>query len=147
MASFKGTYDYTVDSKGRVNIPARFRRALPAGDKKTFVVTRGADGCIDVWPQHEWASREEKLKSLSGNQKDNRLMVRLLLQDASESQFDSQGRISIPPPLLNMAKIGKDVKILGALDHIELWNPDMYDSYLRDNVESYETVIERIALH
>ena len=146
MASFKGTYDYTVDTKGRVNIPARFRRTLPAGDKKTFVITRGADGCIDVWPLHEWADREAKLKSLSGNQKDHRLMVRLLLQDASESQFDSQGRISIPPPLLDKAKIGKDVKILGALDHIELWNPDTYDSYLRDNAESYETVIERIAL-
>ena len=147
MASFKGTYDYTVDAKGRVNIPARFRRALPAGDKKTFVVTRGADGCIDIWPLHEWTGREAKLKSLSGNQKDHRLMVRLLLQDASEAPFDSQGRIPIPPQLLAMANIGKDVKILGALDHIELWNPDLYENYLRENAESYEAVIERIALH
>ena len=147
MPSFKGTYQYTIDSKGRVNIPAKFRKILPEEAEKTFVVCRGSDGCLNVYPQHEWNVFEERLRKLSWTQKDNRQLVRALLQDASESQYDAQGRISIPPQLLKMAHIKKDVLILGTLDHIELWNPEEYERYTRGaEAETYETLLERIAL-
>jgi MraZ protein len=147
MSSFKGTFQYTIDSKDRLNIPSKFRKLLPSEDNKTFVVCRGSDGCLDVFPQHEWELREAQMRALAWTKKDNRKVLRALLLNAAESQYDAQGRIAIPPQLQKLANLEKDVMIIGMLDHIELWNPDIYEQYNKiADTEPYEVLLERIAL-
>ena len=146
MSSFKGQYKYTIDSKGRINIPAKFRKAISPIANETFVMTRGFDGCIDVYPLDEWNNIEERLRKLSKTQKDKRRFVRMLFMNASESQLDKQGRISIPQYLIDLAKIDKEILILGTLDKLEIWNPEKYEEYLRIDNQSYEDLADEIEL-
>ena len=146
MSSFKGLYQYSLDSKGRVNIPARFRKVLCPEAQETFVITRGLEGCLFVYPLDEWNRIEKKLKNLSMTQKDNRLFVRLLISHATEVAYDRQGRIAVPAYLAEIARIEKDVLIIGALDRIEIWSPKVYDEYISESPETFESVAEKIIL-
>ena len=144
MSSFKGQYKYTLDSKGRLNIPSKLRKSISPEANETFVITRGLETCLFVYPLDEWNRIEEKLRNLPMTQKNNRLFVRLMLSNASESQLDKQGRISIPANLLNIARIEKDVLIIGTLERIEFWNPDIFQKYIDEAGESYENIAENI---
>lgn len=144
MSSFKGQFRYTIDSKGRVNIPARFRKSLAPEAKDTFVIIRGFDGCVFLYPLDEWARFEEKLRKLPANIERNRRYQRMILSEASEDSCDKQGRVTIPSELLRKTKIDKDVLILGILDRIELWNPDEYQQRIDDSGDSFESIAESI---
>lgn len=141
MTSLMGTYRYSVDHKGRVNIPAKFRSLsdLPGGDH--YVIVRGFEGCLYVYPHAAWEEVEAKLYELRtiSNQK-ARYFVRTLLSNAADSRLDSQGRIAIPQNLLELAGIKKDVVVRGVLDKLELWDPDKLEKYESDQSESYEDV-------
>jgi len=144
MSSFKGEFRYTRDAKGRINIPARFRRALSPEANETFVVIRGFDGCLFLFPLDEWKKYEEKLRQLPTNKEKNRRLLRMMTSKASEGRCDKQGRISIPAELLKIAHIEKEVLIIGVLERIELWNPDIYKRYLDSSGDSYEDIAEGI---
>jgi len=144
MSSFKGQFRYTIDSKGRINIPAKFRKAISPEANETFVITRGMENCIYAFPLDEWNKNEEKLRRLSANQKDIRLFIRMTTSYISESQFDKQGRIAIPRFLIEFAKIEKEILIIGTLDKLEIWNPTIYEEYLKANEQSYEDLAEKI---
>lgn len=146
MSSFKGQFRYTIDSKGRINIPAKFRKAISPEANETFVITRGMENCIYAFPLDEWNKNEEKLRRLSANQKDIRLFIRMTTSYISESQFDKQGRIAIPRFLIEFAKIEKEILIIGTLDKLEIWNPTIYEEYLKANEQSYEDLAEKIEL-
>ncbi len=146
MSSFKGLYQYSLDSKGRVNIPAKFRKAMAPESQETFVITRGLEGCLFVYPLDEWNRIEKKLRNLSMTQKSNRLFVRMLTSHAAEASYDRQGRIAIPPYLAELARIEKDVLIIGALERIEIWSPKVYDEYISGSPETFESVAEKIIL-
>lgn len=141
---FKGQFKYSIDSKGRISIPAKLRKYVKADATDTFVVTRGMDGCIDVYPLDQWKEVEEKLWKLSPfNQKHSKL-TRLLLQDASEEKLDSQARITLPNHLIEHAKIDKEVLIIGAFRKIEVWSPAVYDEYLKNSEETFEQIAEEV---
>ncbi len=145
MSSFKGRYEYILDSKGRLSIPAKLRKSLPPDAHDTFVVTRGVEKCLYVYPLDEWRHQEEKLHSLNQYLEKHRYFVRTLLMWASdELLLDSQSRISIPKSLLEFAEIEKEVVIIGALEKIELWNPKTLNEYLNSQPESYANVVEQI---
>ncbi len=146
MSSFKGQFRYTIDSKGRINIPAKFRKAISPEANETFVITRGMENCIYVFPLDEWNKTEEKLRRLSTNRKDIRLFIRMTTSYASESQFDKQGRIAIPQYLIDLVKIKKEILIIGTLDKLEIWNPELYEEYLKSSEQSYENLAEKIEL-
>ena len=146
MSSFKGQFKYTIDSKGRINIPAKFRKAVSPESNETFVITRGLENCIYVYPLDEWNKIEKKLRQLSTNQKDNRLFIRMMTSFASESQLDRQGRIAIPQYLIDLVKINKEILIIGTLDKLEIWSPEIYDKYLKENDQSYESLAEKIEM-
>ncbi len=146
MSTFKGQFRYTLDKKGRINIPAKFRKAISPDANEKFVITRGLEDCIYAYPLDEWNKIEEKLRQLSTNQKDNRLFIRMTTSYASESQFDKQGRIAIPPYLIDLAKIKKDILIIGTLNKLEIWNPETYEEYIKNNRKSYEELAENIEL-
>jgi MraZ protein len=145
MSSFKGRYEYVIDSKGRLSVPAKLRKSLSAESHDSFVVTRGVEKCLYVYPLDEWQRLEERLRSLNQFLEKHRYFTRTLLMWASEEfSLDSQSRITIPKNLLEFAEIGKEVIIIGALERIELWNPKLFNEYLNSQPESYATVVEQI---
>lgn len=141
MTSLMGTFRYSVDHKGRVNIPARFRNMaeLPGGD--LFVVVRGFEGCLYVYPHNSWEKVEARLYELKtlSNQK-ARFFLRTLLSNAIDVKLDRQGRIVIPQNLLDLAGIKKEVIVRGVLDKLELWDPERLERYETDQPDSYEDV-------
>ncbi len=144
MSSFKGSYGYSVDAKGRVNIPAKLRKHISPDANDTFVITRGYEQCLFLYPLDEWTTLEQAIRQLSPSNAQDRFFTRTLLQYAIESQLDSQSRISIPKELLQFAGIEDQVLILGVLERIELWNPRTHENYLRSQTESYENVAQKV---
>jgi MraZ protein len=115
---FMSEYNHSIDAKGRVIVPVKFREAL--GDE--FVVTQGLDGCLFVFPDSEWKAFEEKLKSLPMANKDARKFVRFFLAGAALVEIDKQGRILIPPVLREFAALEKDVVVVGVGSRVEIWD-------------------------
>lgn len=144
MAFFKGQEFYSIDSKGRVNIPAKMRKSLSPEANDTFVLTRGVDKCIVAYPFDEWRKYEEKFEKLNQYEEKNRYFLRLLLMWSEEVKLDAQQRISIPKQLIDFAEIEGKVAIIGMIDHIEIWNPDKFNEYLSSKEESYEQVAEKV---
>lgn len=120
---FMGEYNHTIDAKGRVIVPSKFRETL--GDE--FVVTKGLDGCLFVYDNNEWAAFEEKLKSLPITNKDARAFVRFFLAGAASVEVDKQGRILIPSVLREFAALDKDVVLAGVGGRIEIWSKDRWE--------------------
>ncbi len=144
MSSFKGSYEYSVDNKGRVNIPARLRKYVSTEANDTFVITRGYEQCLFVYPLDEWNKLEQSIRNLSPTNPKHRYFMRTLLEQATESQLDGQARISIPRDLLRLAGIENDVLILGVLERLELWSPEIYREYQKSQEESYESVAQTV---
>jgi MraZ protein len=144
MSSFKGSYAYSVDAKGRINIPARLRKYVSPEANDTFVVTRGYEQCLFVYPLDEWNKLEQSIRELSSTNPKHRFFTRTLLENATESQLDGQARITIPKELLHLAAIQNDVLILGVLERIEVWNPMIYNEYRKSQAESYENVAQTV---
>lgn len=138
MSSLKGSFEYSIDNKGRVNIPAKLKKYVSPDANDTFVVTRGFEKCVYVYPHDEWLKFEQKLQALSPTEERDRRFLRLLLGPVGESQLDAQSRISISKELLKHAEIEDAVLIIGVLNHMELWNPAVYAQYLAEHDESYE---------
>ena len=139
-----GSYTHAVDHKGRVNIPTKFRRFLPPEPEDALVLTRGLDGCLFAYPLEEWQVIEEKLRSLPVTQQNARQFIRLLTSQATTVALDKQGRIAIPKPLLDLARIETDIVIIGTLDHFELWNPQDYEHVVNGFGKTYEEIAESV---
>ncbi len=115
---FMGEYSHTIDTKGRLIIPAKFRELL--GEE--FVLTKGLDGCLSIYPMEEWKSFEEKLKSLPLTNKNARKFSRFFVSGATVCELDKQGRILVPSTLREFAGLEKDVVLTGSLNRIEIWS-------------------------
>jgi MraZ protein len=144
MSSFKGSYTYAVDSKGRINIPSKLRKSVSSEANDSFIVTRGFEQCLFIYPLDEWSALEAAVRKLTPSDPQHRFFMRTLLQWAAESQLDAQSRIILPKELLQFAAIENDVLILGVLERIEVWNPKLYQEYLAKQAESYEQVAQRV---
>ena len=119
---FMGEYNHTIDPKGRLIIPAKFREQL--GDE--YVVTRGLDGCLFVFAQNDWQDFEAKLKSLPLTQKGARQFIRFFVAGAAPCELDKQGRILLPQTLREFAGLDKDVVLAGMLNRIEIWDKNKW---------------------
>ena len=126
--SFTGEYFNSLDQKHRLSIPAKFRKALDPINDRTFVITRGFDPCLILYPVSEWNRVEEQLSQLSSIRGRHRNFVRSIVRHATYLQYDSQGRIAIPESLLNFADISKEASVIGMINKIELWDPTQLDS-------------------
>lgn len=144
MSSFKGRYSYSVDSKGRIALPAKLRKNVSPAANDAFIITRGFEQCLFVYPQDEWNKVEDAVRGLSPSNPQHRFFVRTLLQWATDVQLDGQARITIPQDLLKFAGIENEVLILGVLERIEIWNPKIYEQYMNNQPATYETVAESV---
>ncbi|RMF07823.1 MAG: division/cell wall cluster transcriptional repressor MraZ [Candidatus Neomarinimicrobiota bacterium] len=121
--TFTGEYRYALDAKGRVNIPAPFRKVLSPENENTVVITRGQDPTIWVYPALEWQVIENRLRELSALSPLNRSFIRTMTRWATPVTLDKQGRIQLTSDLIQYANLEKDVVIVGVINKMEIWNP------------------------
>lgn len=137
---FMGEYQHTLDEKGRVIVPAKFREGLG----ESFVMTRGLDKCLFVYPQSEWEILEQKLKSLPMTRADARSFVRFFLSGATECALDKQGRIVVPTLLRDYATLDKDIVVLGVSNRVEIWSHERWREYSDLAAESFADIAESL---
>jgi len=140
---FIGEFQHTVDGKGRLIVPAKFREGL--GD--TFVVTKGLDKCLFAYPMNHWNVLVDKLTALPFTDPNARAFVRFFFSGASECEVDKQGRILLPANLREHAVLDKDVVLVGVSNRVEIWSKDVWEEYSKEMAEdsSYEAMAERLA--
>lgn len=137
---FIGIYYHTLEAKGRLAIPAQFRRQLDKGS----VVTRGLDGCLFLFPNKEWEKFIGKLEASPLTQKKAREFTRLMTHQAATVEFDSQGRTRIPNYLRELAGLKDKVVIAGSLNRIEIWDKTRYHQYMEKIEEKSEQIAESL---
>ena len=145
LNTFTGEFSYTVDSKGRVNIPSKFRKVLSVDNEDTFVITRGMDPCVWVYPIVVWQNIENDLKNLSSLSAINRTFVRNTVRYATPLTYDGQGRIKLTNNLINYAELGKKTLIIGMVNKIEIWNPDRLKEIDKKNMKIDSTAYDDLA--
>jgi MraZ protein len=144
MSFFKGQETYSIDEKGRVNVPTKMRKSIQPEAGDTFILTRGVDKCIVAYPMNEWKVYEEKFAKLNQYSEKDRFFLRMILSWSEEVEMDAQQRVSVPKRLREFAGIESKVTIVGMIDHIELWQPEEFDKYLNGQAESYEDVAAKV---
>lgn len=137
---FLGEYQHSLDSKGRITIPSKFREQLT----DHFVATKGLENCIFLYTMDEWHSIEEKLRSLPFTRADVRSFARFFFSGASELEVDKQGRTVLPANLREYAGIDRDVVIIGVGSRAEIWSSDKWAEYNQDKAGHYEQLAESL---
>lgn len=137
---FMGEHQHAVDGKGRLIMPVKFREDLG----ESFIVTRGLENCLFVYPLPEWHLLTEKLKALSFTRADARAFMRLFFAGAVNCELDRQGRILLPNSLREHAKLIKDVMVIGVSSRVEIWSREVWDEYSQQIGLSYEDIAEKI---
>ena len=136
---FMGEFHHTVDNKGRLIIPSRVREDL--GEQ--FIVTRGLEKCLFIYPKNEWNNIIQKYKQLPDT-KDRRYFMRIFLSGATICELDKQGRINIPIPLLEYASLEKDCIIIGVDDRLEVWSKERWDAFIMENEENLSDIADNL---
>ncbi|MDD2485609.1 MAG: division/cell wall cluster transcriptional repressor MraZ [bacterium] len=129
----KGEYHHSLDDKGRVFIPSKLRSFLG----ETFVLTRGLDGCLSIYPQDEWQIIVEKARGLKLTDPKARLFKRVIFSRAVDCNVDKQGRIAIPQNLREHAAIDRDVAIVGVGERLEVWSEERWSGYQSEISDDY----------
>ena len=139
MSMFRGTFPHTIDAKGRLSVPNRFRDLLRAKEDGRLVLTRGThDHCLSVFPMDRWREVEEQVDQLpSGQSKDS--FIRHFVSPAQDCIMDKMGRVLIPAPLRDEAKLDREVMVVGALSKFEIWDRELWEKY---NQASRDSALE-----
>ena len=137
---FVGTYQHTVDDKGRLFIPARFR----GQENQRFFITRGLDRCLFVFPEAEWEKWQARIRDLSMMKSDGRAFHRMFFSGAAETISDRQGRINLPQTLIEYAGLGKEVVVIGVSDRFEIWSVETWRAYEEESTRRYEEIAEKL---
>lgn len=137
-----GEYEHSLDDKNRLTLPARFRQSFSDG----VVLGRGMDGCLVVYTRDGWERFvENRLAELDPFSKEARQMSRFMFAGASEAELDKQGRVMVPPPLVQHAALEREVVVAGVRDHLEIWDRAAWREQLQEVEGSAELVAERLA--
>ncbi len=138
---FLGEHSHSIDQKGRVSVPAKFRRPLAKG----IVVTRGLDHCLWLYPKNEWGIIARKLAALPITQQKSRAFARLMLAGAWDASLDTQGRLMLPEYLRLYAGLKKHVTIAGLFNRLEIWDEDAWQEYRRRTEAESDSIAEGLA--
>jgi MraZ protein len=137
-----GEHEHTIDDKNRLTLPARIRHHFADG----IVVTRGMDGCLFAYTREDWNRVvDTRLATLDPLSQEGRRMQRFFFSGAAEAELDKQGRVMLPPALIDHAKLGRDVVVAGVHDHLEIWDRAAWSKELAEVEGSAEHVAERLA--
>ena len=135
-----GEFHHSIDDKGRLILPAKFREDL--GNE--FIVTRGLESCLFVYPIKEWNKITQRLNTLPFTKKNARSFTRFLLSGATATEFDKQGRINITSPLISYADLKKECVVIGVGDRLEIWSSDNWNKFYDTNKEDMSNIAETL---
>jgi len=141
---FYGEYEHTIDRKGRLILPSKFREVAKANFIEKFFVTRGLDKCLFMFSEEEWKVQEAKFKALPFTKKETRKFNRVYFSGAVDIAVDSQGRFIVPQYLKDFAGIKRDVVIIGVANRIEIWSKDTWQEFYSQSRDSFEDIAERL---
>ena len=137
---FIGEYHHTIDEKGRIIIPVKFREELG----NNFIITRGIENCLFVYSEENWAKITNKLNSLPFTKKDARTFNRFFMSGATDVELDKQGRVNISKPLIDYASLLKDCVIIGTGDRLEVWSQESWESFFDSTKDSMSDIAENL---
>jgi MraZ protein len=143
---FRGSFEHSVDAKGRVSVPSKFRDTIAERYEGKLVLTMDYDNCVTVYPLEEWERFEEKVKALPQTQKEVKDFMRFLFSTATECELDKQGRILIPPALRERAGISKTVTVVGIINKLEIWATAAWDARRSLNGDKVGDVLSSLGL-
>ncbi len=135
---FTGEYSHSIDTKGRVIVPAKYRESLG----ETFVITMGFDGCLSMYSNEEWEVFVNKLASLPEIRREARQTIRHFLAKATVCELDKQGRVLIPAKLREHAALLKDVVFVGVLSKVEIWSKERWDE---NDISDMDEIAEKLS--
>lgn len=141
---FYGEYIHSIDRKGRLILPAKFREVAKGNFVEKFFLTRGLDKCLFMFAEEEWRSQENKFKAVSFTKQQARTFNRLYFSGAQEMAPDRQGRILLPQYLKDFAQIKRDVVIVGVSNRIEIWARDKWEEFYGNSRQSFEEIAEKM---
>ena len=141
---FYGEYDHSIDRKGRLILPARFREVAKENGIEKFFVTRGLDKCLFMFSEDEWRSQEQRFKNLSFTKQETRSFNRMFFSGAVDVIPDKQGRFIIPQYLKDYANIKRDTMVIGISNRIEIWNLDAWREFYANSKNSFEEIAEKM---
>lgn len=141
---FYGEYEHSLDKKGRIIIPSKFREAMKDNYIEKLYVTRGLDGCLFMFPEDEWKTQESKFKSIPFTRQEGRKFNRIYFSGAAEIDVDKQGRVLLPRYLKDYAHIEKHIMIIGVSNRIEIWSHEKWKDYYSSSKKSFEDVAEKL---
>lgn len=136
---FMGEYHHSIDNKGRLTIPSKFRDEI--GD--SIIVTRGIDNCLFIYTEEEWQKIISKYKELP-NTKDARNFLRVFLSGASTCELDKQSRVNINPSLIEYASLDKECVIIGVVDRLEIWSKNNWIEFLKESEQNLSDLAEEL---
>ena len=137
---FMGEYHHTIDEKGRIIIPSKFREDL--GEK--FIITRGIENCLYVYSLEAWGQITNKLETLPFTKKDARQFVRFFLSGATTAEFDKQGRVNVTSPLISYADLQKDCVVIGTGDRLEIWSQEDWNAFFDSASSNMSDIAENL---
>ncbi len=141
---FYGEYSHSIDRKGRLILPSRFREVAKENGIEKFFVTRGLDKCLFMFTEEEWRTQEQKFKTMSFTKQETRSFNRMFFSGAVDVVPDKQGRFLIPQYLKDFAAIKKDTTLIGVSNRIEIWNNEAWGEFYKNSSNSFEQVAENI---
>ncbi len=136
---FRGRYEHTIDSKGRISIPSKFREVLSEKYDDRLVITN-FDQCLVAFPYEEWSALEQKVTSLSLLKKEVKTFLRFFYSSAMDCSIDKQGRLLIPPTLRDYAVLQKDVVLVGEGKKIEIWAKERWNDVVKKAQEDFDQI-------
>ena len=145
MSSFLGEYEVALDAKGRFLLPSGFRKQMPKGSEEKFVVKRGFENCLTLYPIATWTKLAEKIGKLNDFNPKVREFKRLFLNGANIVDVDSAGRLLLPKPLQEYAGMNKDIVFAAQGDKVELWDKDTYYNYINQKAGNMSDLASEVA--
>jgi MraZ protein len=145
MAGFIGEYESTLDAKGRFLLPSGFKKQLPEGEGQVFIVNRGFEKCLSLYPMSSWTPIFDKISGLNQFDPNVRQFTRIFLNGATQVELDSANRLLIPKNLMGYAGLEKDIVLVAALQKIEIWDKTKYEQFFENiSPDSFSTLAKEV---
>ena len=144
MSNLMGEYECKIDTKGRVMMPVALKKQIPTAAQNTFVINRGFEQCLVIYPKNEWDTISEELNKLNLFSKKNRDFFRYFMRGATQLELDTNGRFLIPKSLLTYAGIAQELVLFAFSNRIEVWNKATYETLLTDEPQDFANLAEEV---
>jgi MraZ protein len=145
MTGFLGEFESTLDAKGRFLLPAGLKKQLPEGENTRFVINRGFEKCLTLYPKQSWEPLFARISTLNDFDPKVREFRRYFLNGATEVELDSAGRLLLPPNLKEYAGLEKDIVLVSAVDKIEIWSTENYKKFFESySPEDFSTIAQQV---